>query len=151
MKQETYSGSQAGVALLEALIAILIIAFGVLGIIGLQANAISFVSDARQRVDAAAMAERLIAEMWVNPINLASYAWDGAGAPPAVLTTPPPGGGEDWLTSVGKLPGASTNQPTITIGADNLVTITIRWSPPDAGGTVHKHVVIANINQDAEN
>ena len=54
--------SQGGVALLEVMIAILIISFGILGIIGLQANSIALTTDARYRVEAGAFAERLIAE-----------------------------------------------------------------------------------------
>lgn len=137
--------AQGGVALLEVLIAILIISFGVLGIIGLQANSIAITSDARYRVEASALAERLVSEMWLNPMNLASYAYAGTGTPPAPLAA--------WyadLTSDSRgLPGASSHKPTITIGADNLVTITIRWSPPN--GTVHNHVVVASINQNPEN
>lgn len=137
--------SQGGVALLEVMIAILIVSFGILGIIGLQANSIALTSDARYRVDAGAFAERLIAEMWVDPINLANYAYGGTGAVPGPLAP--------WYANVtagsGALPGADTFKPTVTIGADNLVTVTIRWAPP--GGTVHNHVVVANINQNPEN
>jgi type IV pilus assembly protein PilV len=159
-------GTQRGVALLEALIAILIISFGVLGIIGLQANSISFVTDARYRVDAAAMADRLVGEMWVNAgngavsfPNSALYIWDGSGAPPAGLTTapvtiPPVAGDTSWLDALrARLPGTTTpgNNPTITIDANGLVTITIYWSPPNTGGARHTHRVIANVstaNQD---
>ena len=137
--------SQGGVALLEVMIAILIISFGILGIIGLQANSIALTTDARYRVEAGAFAERLIAEMWVDPLNFASYAYAGTGAVPAPLAT--------WygnLTSGSSaLPGADTYKPVITIGADNLVILTIRWLPP--GGTVHNHVVVANINHNPEN
>ena len=137
--------SQGGVALLEVMIAILIVFFGILGIIGLQANSIALISDARYCVDVGAFAERLIAEMWVDPLNLANYAYGGTGAVPAPLAP--------WYANVtsgsGALPGADTFKPTVTIGADNLVTVTIRWAPP--GGTVHNHVVVANINQDPEN
>ena len=137
--------SQGGVALLEVLIAILIISFGVLGIIGLQANSIAITSDAKYRVEASAFAERLISEMWMNPMNLASYAYPGTGSVPAPLAA--------WYADVtsgsAALPGAGSNKPIITIGADNVVTITIRWEPP--GGAVHNHVVVANINQNPEN
>lgn len=50
------SKSQGGVALLEVMIAILIISFGILGIIGLQANSIALTTDARYRVEASAFA-----------------------------------------------------------------------------------------------
>lgn len=137
--------SQSGVALLEVMIAILIVSFGILGIIGLQANSIALTSDARYRVEAGAFAERLIAEMWVNPINLASYAYAGTGTVPAPMTA----WYNDLTTGTGALPGAATYKPTVTIGVNNQVTLTIRWAPPD--GTVHNHVVVATINQDPEN
>lgn len=137
--------SQGGVALLEVMIAILIVSFGILGIIGLQANSIALTTDARYRVEASAFAERLIAEMWMNPLNLASYDYAGSGSPPAPLA--------NWYSNLttgsSALPGADNYKPTIDIGADNLVTITIRWLPP--GGTLHNHVVVANINQNPEN
>ena len=136
---------QGGVALLEVLIAILIVSFGILGIIGLQANSIALTTDARYRVEASAFAERLIAEMWMNPVNLANYAYAGSGSPPAPLA--------NWYANIttgsSALPGAETYKPTVSIGTDNLVTLTIRWSPP--GGAVHNHVVVANINQNPEN
>lgn len=132
---------QGGVALLEALIAILLISFGILGIIGLQANSIAFTTDARYRVDAGALADRLVAEMWVNPANVASYTWAGAGAPPAAAAT--------WIADVqNALPGATALPPLIDVGADNVVTITLRWQLPN--GSAHNHMVIAHINQDPE-
>lgn len=132
---------QGGVALLEALIAILLISFGILGIIGLQANSIAFTTDARYRVDAGALADRLVAEMWVNPANIASYTWTGAGAPPAAAAT--------WVADVqNALPGAAALPPTIDVGADNVVTITVFWQLPN--GSAHNHMVIAHINQDPE-
>ena len=132
---------QGGVALLEALIAILLISFGILGIIGLQANSIAFTTDARYRVDAGALADRLVAEMWVNPANIAGYTWAGAGAPPAAVAT--------WVADVqNALPGATALPPLIDVGADNVVTITVRWQLPN--GSPHNHMVIAHINQDPE-
>lgn len=145
MKKPGTKQAQAGVALLEVLIAILIISFGILGIIGLQANSIAMMSDARYRVEASAFAERLIAEMWINPVNIASYAYAGTGTPPGPLVA----WYDDLTTGSAALPGAATHKPTITISGDNLVTVTISWAPPD--GAVHNHVVVANINQNPEN
>lgn len=133
---------QQGIALLEVLIAILLISFGILGIIGLQANAIGFTTDARNRIEAGALADRIVAQMWVDPANLASYAWAGSGSPPSVLT--------NWVNDVqAALPNASTLPPTIDVGVDNVVTVTLRWQPPN--GSIHNHIVIANINQNPEN
>lgn len=136
------SKGQGGVALLEAMIAILLISFGILGIIGLQANSIAFTTDARYRVDAGALADRLVAEMWVNPANIGSYTWAGVGSPNAVVAP--------WVADVqAALPGADTLPPLINVGADNVVTVTVRWQPPN--GSAHQHLIIANINQNPEN
>lgn len=133
---------QGGVALLEALIAVLIVSFGILGIIGLQANTIAATTDARFRVEAGALADRIVAEMWVNPANLANYAWDGVGSPDPVLAV--------WVNDVrNTLPGTVALPPTIDIAADNVTTVTIRWQPPS--GQAHNHVVVAHLNQDPEN
>jgi len=56
---------QRGGFLLEALIAVLIVAFGVLGLIGLQARAIQNVDDAQYRAEAAFLANSLLGQMWV--------------------------------------------------------------------------------------
>ena len=55
---------QTGSYLLEALIAILIFSFGVLGLIGLLGSSIRITNDARYRSEAANLANAMIAEMW---------------------------------------------------------------------------------------
>ena len=55
---------QSGVMLLEALIAILIFSLGVLGIVAMQASAISASRDAQYRAIAGQLAEELIGQMW---------------------------------------------------------------------------------------
>jgi type IV pilus assembly protein PilV len=57
---------QQGGFLLEALVAILIFSFGVLGLVGLQASAIEFTNDAQYRSEAAYLANSLIAQMWAD-------------------------------------------------------------------------------------
>ena len=57
---------QAGVMLIEALIAILIFSVGVLGIIGLQGSATKASTDARYRSEAALLANELIGRMWTS-------------------------------------------------------------------------------------
>ena len=56
--------------LLEALIAILIFSFGVLGIVGLQASMVKSTSDAKYRSTASYIAQQRIGEMWADPANL---------------------------------------------------------------------------------
>ncbi len=56
---------QRGSFLLEALVAILIVAFGILGLLGLEARALQNVDDAQYRSEAVALANSYIGQMWV--------------------------------------------------------------------------------------
>ena len=68
--------SQRGSFLLEALVGIAILSFGILGIVGLQAQSIRWVNDAQYRSEAIYLANAVISRMWAdNPANLtADYA-----------------------------------------------------------------------------
>src|SRR6478736_6397571 len=57
---------QSGSFLLEALIAILIVALGVLGSVGLLARSMQDVDDAKNRGEAAYLANLLIGQMWLD-------------------------------------------------------------------------------------
>lgn len=105
---------QEGVVLLEVLIAVLIFSIGILSMIGMQATAINAVSDAKYRGEAAMIADKLIARMWVDQTNLPSYA---ASAVPLV-------------PSEGNLP---SGKKTIVFDGlnPNRVTVTITWRPPE--------------------
>ncbi|HEV7813689.1 MAG TPA: hypothetical protein VGP06_01150 [Janthinobacterium sp.] len=72
---------QSGVALLEALLAILILAIGLLGTIGLQARAYSALNDAGQRSEATIATEKLLGLMANDQANLAAYAINTGVAP----------------------------------------------------------------------
>lgn len=135
---------QRGSFLLEALISVLIVAFGVLGLIGLQARAIQNVDDAQYRGEAAYLATALIGQMWVsNQATLvADFDSGGAGLPYTEFKT--------WVGQ--RLPGASipANAPVVTItkpGATATsadVHITVFWMPPGEISR-HKYDVVATI------
>ena len=73
---------QRGSFLLEALISVLIVALGILGLIGLQARAIQNVDDAQYRAEAAYMANALLGQMWVYDRTklVADFDSGGGGA-----------------------------------------------------------------------
>ena len=143
---------QAGVMLLEALIAILIFSIGILAIVGMQATAIQNMGEAKYRSDAAFLANQLIADMWSNSGTTAlpgsylpGYAYSGSGTVPTLVL--------NWMNTVqSKLPGVNvttkTNLPIITIGANNVVTVTMRWKEGrDVTATSpHRYDVVAYIN-----
>ncbi|MET3131933.1 type IV pilus assembly protein PilV [Oxalobacteraceae bacterium GrIS 1.11] len=76
---------QSGIALLEAMLATLILAIGLVGAIGLQAKAYSLLSGAGARAEATIAAEKLIGVMNNDQANIAAYNLAAGGAPGAAL------------------------------------------------------------------
>jgi type IV pilus assembly protein PilV len=72
--------SVRGIALIEALVAILILALGLLGTVGLQARSYAALADAGTRAEATMAAEKLIGTMTTDQANLNAYAVTAGGA-----------------------------------------------------------------------
>jgi len=134
---------QAGASILEILVSILILSLAVLALGGLQTKSISAASDAKYRVEATNYADQIMGTMWADRANLATYPTFAAPAAAA------------WRTTVmAALPGATA--PTITVTpnvsasspAGNLVSVTVRWSPPGlpAGAPAHQVTVQSRID-----
>jgi type IV pilus assembly protein PilV len=106
--------------LIEALIGILIFSIGILALIGMQGAAIRNTTDARYRSEASFLANQIIGQMWVDRSHLTDY--QTAGYAPR----------DNWAATVAStLPGVTgTLVPTITVTADNEVTVTIQWQQP---------------------
>lgn len=127
--------TQRGSILLEGLIAILIFSFGILALVGMQAAAIKSTSEAKYRTDASFLANQLVGQMWAdNRATMASNYQTGG----SVYNT--------WKTQVeATLPGATANPPTVVVGANNQVTVTVRWQAPSESAA-HRFVLVAQIN-----
>ena len=133
---------QTGSYLLEALIAILIFSFGVLGLIGLLGSSIRITNDARYRSEAANLASAMIAEMWTMTA--------------AEMDTKFGSGGAKLVSWQGKasalLPAAATYPPTVDLTQAGLspesrtVVVTVFWQMP--GETEkHQHLMTAQIGK----
>jgi len=136
--RDDLSKKQGGVILLEALIAIVIFSFGILGMVSLQANAIKQAGDAKMRSDASYLADQMISQMWIDRSNLADYIhfsttvsdchFSGTASTSANVT--------NWLGSTSTLePGTVNALPNASaqIQAEpgtGLVTVTICWRAP---------------------
>jgi type IV pilus assembly protein PilV len=134
--------SQSGFTLIEVLISILIFAFGILGLVGLQASAIRFSTDAQQRAEATFLADQLLARMLISdPASAASFAHKPGGT----TTCAPTGTAStnaivtEWLAEVtAAFPLATADQQQIVVsGAPaNEVTVKLCWQN-GANGTQH--------------
>ena len=119
-------GKQRGIMLLEALIAIFILALGLVGTIGLQARAQAALLQSQMRAEATMATEKLIGIMSVDQglaqANLKSYEKTLAGAVPAPMSP--------WHAQLQKqMPGA---QVAVVVTADSApgvqqVDVTVAW------------------------
>jgi type IV pilus assembly protein PilV len=108
---------QRGVALLETLISILIFAFGVLGLLALEARAITFSVDSEDRNRAALFANEIASNMWLSSsITLSSAALT---ALQTRVASPTQGG----------LPNGTLTITPVT-GTTNSTDIKITWQSP---------------------
>lgn len=129
---------QNGSIVLEALIAILIFSIGILAIVGLQAVSIKNVAAAKYRTDASLLANQVIGQMWVgdksNAVMAPAYS---SPSGPAYIA---------WAATVAqRLPGVTGvagNAPTISIDANNNVTVTLFWQAPDEAAS-HTYTAMA--------
>jgi len=117
---------QQGIALLESMIAAIILAIGLLGTVGLQARSYAAISDAGQRAEATLAAEELLGIMNNDQANLPVYAVAEGAAAPVVL--------DAWAKETDKrIPGVKYSivvTPTvIAVGVTRMrVDITLKWT-----------------------
>ena len=133
MTRAPTSHRQRGSFLLEALVAVLIVALGILGLVGLQARAMQDTDESQYRSEAAFLANDVISQMWTSNQTTLEADFENnatAGSPY-----------DNFKTIVQRrLPGADLQDPDIAVtprvagnpafGFDVLVTI--YWQPPSA-------------------
>ena len=123
---------QRGFTLMEILVSLLVFAFGVLALVGLQGAAIRFSTDAQLRADATFLADQLMGRMLIadrtnaatfqhHPTVGATCAPTGAAATHATVT--------DWLAEVARvLPNAGAENQQVTVNAATWeVTVRLCW------------------------
>lgn len=112
-------GKQKGVALLEALIAVLLFSIGVMALVGLQATMSRNVTQAKFRGEAAYLANQLIGQMWVDQANLGNYEISSDSC-----TNSGYANCTAWLSQVNRMLPSGSAEVSVNAGA---VGITISW------------------------
>jgi type IV pilus assembly protein PilV len=123
--------SQQGMAMLEALIAVLIFSMGILALVGLQGAMVKNTTDAKYRAEATFIAQQKLGEIWANTKSYDAFA--GYAFVDEDISTLLPGG---------------TRTVAVTPAPDCLVTVTVEWQMP--GGDIHNHTANARINSMVE-
>jgi len=121
-EQRHHRKRQRGVAIIEVLIAVLLFSLGILGLIGLQARALSFSIDAEDRNRASLLANDVASTMWLKrSVTLTTAELDAWKARVAASTEHGLPGGSGDVTGVS--------------GTTNAADITISWHRPSRAGT----------------
>ena len=108
---------QRGVAIIEVLIAVLLFSLGILGLIGLQARALSFSIDAEDRNRASLLANDAASIMWLKrSVTLTTAELDAWKARVAASA-------EHGLPS-------GIGDVTVVTGTTNVADISITWHRP---------------------
>jgi type IV pilus assembly protein PilV len=110
---------QAGVALIEVMVSLLIFSLGVLGVVAMQGKAITYTVDAENRSRAALLASEIVASMWLEGTTS-----------PTTLTT--------WASRVTDATVSGLPNATPTVSTDtttSITTVTITWRAPSKAST----------------
>lgn len=123
-----------GFTLVEVLVALLILAIGLLGLAALQAQSLKFNHDALVRSEATLLAYELMDQMRANRVNANLYAVpdpDGAcdptalnadGAATAIMDL------QCWFDNVAALLPAGRGAVAVNGADPNMIDITLQWS-----------------------
>lgn len=125
---------QDGFSLLEVLVAIVVLALGLLGLAGLQITSLQGGHGAYLRAQAALLAYDMGDRIRANQADIDGYA-HASGAAPACVDEPSTAGSvaeddlADWLNSLAcLLPGGNGSVAIDLSGDTDIVTISIVWA-----------------------
>ena len=122
-----------GVAMIDALVAMLIFSLGVLALVGMQGTMIRAQTDSKARADAAYLASEVVGKMWSDLLNIANY--NGTSCAQQTRC-------KEWQDKVASV--LPSGAGTISIDtATNDVTITLTWRSTDQ--TSHQYVTRTTI------
>lgn len=166
----TFPSRQRGMFLIEALIAILIFALGILGMIAMGGKAVSAQSDAQYRTEASNLADAIAGQIALNvdrsgdsttiKVSLDAYRHQETGGncvfngTPIAPTTP---GASSVLALLNKagasavgsagLPGTSPSMQQVVVDTaqSNRVAITLCWKTPN-DAVARRHTLVTYVN-----
>lgn len=127
----------AGVSLIEVLVAIVIFSFGMLGLAGLQTRLMTYSQSSLMRSQAMALTDDVLDRMRVDRQNAVSGNWntnlDDTAASVPTGTSPYQFDLRAWKAEVETLLPDGKAAILVDAAQNNLVTVTIEWN--DSRGT----------------
>lgn len=116
-----------GFTLIEILVAMLVAAFGILGVVGMNATSIKLQADSASRSQAALYAQDIFDRMRANRGNAAAGSYNRAlsAAVPTDTTTMANQDLSAWVTNLQR--GLPQGDASINVTATGDATVTIQW------------------------
>jgi type IV pilus assembly protein PilV len=123
---------QGGFALLEVLVAVLIFSIGILALVGMQATATRYATDAQFRSMASYLANQRMADIWVGDrAHMADF--------------------KETDVSVASLPNGKRTVDVVADATNGYqVAVTIKWMIP-GDATEHQHVAVTYVHDRCDN
>lgn len=120
-------GQQRGTSLIEVMIAILLLGFGLLGMLGLKAAGLKYVGQAGARATAAFHAAEILDRLRANPVRAAAGAYqlsltDPAPATPVDVVQTDLAQWRRWIAA--NLPSGTGS---VTVDAGGTARIVVQW------------------------
>jgi len=129
---------QGGLALIEAIVAVVLLGIGLLGAVGMQARSTSALADTGMRAQATLAAESLLGTMAVDVANAGDYALAVNGTPTARLLP--------WYNATrAQIPGAQIVIVVTPAANRTAVDVKITWSRK-ANTPQNTHRVVAYLS-----
>lgn len=128
-----FKKNNSGMVLLEALISILIFAFGVLGLVGMQAVATQNSVSAQDRAVASILANDMVAQMWLKKSSTITEA----AISPDIAT---------WKLKVEN--SILSNATGSVTDVNGVATITVTWKAPSKSSAenVNRYETIVDVS-----
>lgn len=121
--------SQRGMGLLDALVALGILAFGLLAMTRFQTKMVAQASESQMRLVAAQFADELMSLALVDGANLTCYTLPNAGG---CGNANAKARAEDWQARVtASLPSATASSAVAAAGVQQRFTVSIGWAARD--------------------
>ena len=124
-------GRTSGSSLIEVLVALLVLSFGVLGMAALHGRALQYGIDAEDRNRAALLANEIVSTMWLNGSTSLSSATVSA-----------------WQSKVQNLATSGLPNASASVSAadsNGVVTVTISWRPISRSATSSSYQYITQV------
>lgn len=117
-----------GVGLVEALVALLMLMVGVLGVAAMQTALVGQVTTSQQRLAAQALADEILSLALVDERNASCYTWPAAGACTSGAALAALGAWRERASTTLAL----AQDPVLALDADGQLAVRLSWHGKDA-------------------